>query len=399
MRSWRTPVAALAAIALVTAACGGNDATTPDAGDSTQATEAPGDDDTGDGGTDAPTDQVYVPIEGLSGNLTGAGATFPNPVFQDWAFFYNVDVQSGVNVNYQSIGSGGGIEQFLLQTIDFGSSERYLRDDTLEEAAADRGCAAIQFPVLFGAVTIAFGDDQFDDLVLSAEVIADIFQRNITTYDDPAIAELNPERDLPDVEIIPVHRSDGSGTTSVFTTYLEWAAGDGSGDKPAGTEASNWTLGSGTEVQWPAGTIGGQGNEGVTAGTQQNPGGLGYVNQAYAIVNDLPTARIVNSDGNAVKATLEATTEALEVLTVPDNFQFDILGVGGDGFPIVGANWIFTWECGYEATTADMLVDYWTWATQTDQATELARELGYAPLGSGLRARVLDAIQRTGSED
>jgi phosphate transport system substrate-binding protein len=340
-----------------------------------------------------------VPIEGLSGNLTGAGATFPNPVFQDWAFFYNADVQPGVNVNYQSIGSGGGIEQFLLQTVDFGSSERYLRDDTLAEAAADRGCAAIQFPVLFGAVTIAFGDDQFDDLVLTAEVIADIFQRNITNYNDPAIAELNPGRDLPDIEIIPVHRSDGSGTTSVFTTYLEWAAGDGSNDKPEGTEASNWALGSGTEVQWPAGTIGGQGNEGVTAGTQQNPGGLGYVNQAYAIVNQLPTALVINSDGNPVKATLEATTEALEVLTVPDSFQFDILGVGGQGFPIVGANWIFTYECGYDANTTDMLVDYWTWATQTDQATELARELGYAPLGSSLRPRVLEAIQRTGSQD
>ena len=322
----------------------------------------------------------------LSGNLEGAGATFPNPVFQEYQFEYTGSVQPGVSINYQSIGSGGGIEQFLLQTVDFGSSERYLRDDTLAEAAEARGCEAIQFPVLFGAVTIAFGDEQFDGLVLDAETIAGIFQREITNYNDPRIAALNPDFDLPDLDIIPVHRSDGSGTTSVFTTYLDDAA-------------DNWTLGSGTEVQWPADTIGGQGNEGVTAGTQQNEGGLGYVNQAYALVNDLPTAAIINADGNAVQATLEATTEALEVLEIPDSFQFDILGVGGQGFPIVGANWIFAWECGYDENTAEILKDYWTWATQSDEANALATDLGYAPLGEGLKPRVQAAIDRINSAE
>lgn len=348
-------IALAATIALTAAACGG-------------------DSDAGVGGED------------LSGTLEGAGATFPNPVFQDWAFDYSADVEPGVTINYQSIGSGGGIEQFLLQTVDFGSSERYLRDEDLEEGEAERGCAAIQFPVLFGAVTLAFGDDQFEGLVLDAETIAAIFQRDITHYNDPAIAALNPDFDLPNQEIIPVHRSDGSGTTSVFTTYLEDAAG-------------NWTLGSGTEVNWPADTVGGQGNEGVTQGVQQNEGGIGYVNQAYAIVNDLPTAAVVNADGNAVQATLEATTEALEVLEIPDNFQFDILGVGGGGFPIVGANWIFAWECGYDDNTAAMLQSYWTWATQSDTAIDLALELGYAPLGEGLRPRVQDAIDRINSQE
>ncbi|MFN3708788.1 phosphate ABC transporter substrate-binding protein PstS [Microcella sp.] len=322
----------------------------------------------------------------LSGNLEGAGASFPNPVFQEYQFVYSSDVQPGVTINYQSIGSGGGIEQFLLQTVDFGSSERYLRDEDLAAAEEGRGCAAIQFPVLFGAVTLAFGDEQFEGLVLDAETIAGIFQREITNYNDPAIAALNPDFDLPDLEIIPVHRSDGSGTTSVFTTYLEDAA-------------SNWTLGSGTEVQWPSGTVGGQGNEGVTAGIEQNEGGIGYVNQAYALVNDLPTAAIVNADGNAVQATLEATTEALEVLEIPDTFQFDILGVGGNGFPIVGANWIFAYECGYEQNTADMLIDYWTWATQSEEANQLAADLGYAVLGDSLKPRVLEAIERINSAE
>jgi phosphate transport system substrate-binding protein len=384
VKIWKKAIVLLLAMSLIAAACG-------DDGDSTTTTAAGATDTTAGGTPDEPGD--------LSGTIEGAGATFPNPVFQDWAFEYTGDVQPGVSINYQSIGSGGGIEQFLLQTVDFGASERYLRDDTLEEARADRGCPAIQVPILFGSVTIAFGDDQFDGLILDAETIAAIFQRDITTYDDPAIAALNPDRDLPDLDIIPVHRSDGSGTTSVFTTYLEWAAGDGSTtDGVEGVEADNWTLGSGTEVQWPAGTVGGQGNEGVTAGTQQNPGGLGYVNQAYALINDLPTAAIINSDGNAVQATIEATTEALEVLEVPDSFQFDILGVGGGGFPITGAVWIFVWECGYDENTAAILKDYWTWATQSDTAIQLATDLGYAPLGTGLRARVADALERINIE-
>ncbi|KGM13080.1 phosphate ABC transporter substrate-binding protein PstS [Cellulomonas bogoriensis] len=361
--------ALVASSALVLTACGG-DGDLPDA-------PAPGATATDDGDA-ADGDQ-------LSGALDGAGATFPNPVFQDWAFEYSGSVQPGVSINYQGIGSGGGIEQFLLQTVDFGSSERYLRDEDLDEAAEARGCEAIQFPVLFGAVTIAFGDEQLADLVLDAEAIAGIFQRDITNYNDPAIAELNPDMDLPDMEIIPVHRSDGSGTTSVFTTYLDHTA-------------ENWELGAGTEVQWPADTIGGQGNEGVTQGIQQNAGGVGYVNQAYALVEDLPTARVINDDGNAVSATLEATTEALEVLDIPDNFQFDILDVAGEGFPIAGANWIFVWECGYDENTGAMLRDYWTWATQSDEARDLAEELGYAPLGEGLRARVAESIDRINSQ-
>jgi phosphate transport system substrate-binding protein len=373
MRRSRLLITALSALALVAAACGGGamDETTTTQGQTT---------------TTAAGATTTAPPAALEGNLDGAGATFPNPVYQDWSFEYSTQVQPGVQINYQSIGSGGGIEQFLLQTVDWGTSERYLRDDTLAEARESRGCDALQWPVLFGAVEVAFGDDQFDDLILSGDVVADIFETRITNFNDPAIAALNPGRDLPDLPMTVVHRSDGSGTTSVFTTYLE-------------NDTDTWTLGSGTEVQWPAGTIGGQGNEGVTAGIQQNPGGIGYINQAYAIVNELPTAQIINSDGNPVKATLEATSEALEVLEIPDNFQFDILGVGGGGYPIVGAVWNFTWECGYEGNTAELLRDYWTWAVSDPTAIELALELGYAPLGEGLRARVLEAIIRTGSLD
>jgi phosphate transport system substrate-binding protein len=373
MRNWRTLTALLAAISLLAAACGTADGGMPQA-----PADLAGDNDPSDavqgGGSDA---------GGLEGELTGAGATFPTPLYQDWTFEYTETVQPGVRVNYQSIGSGGGIEQFLSQTVDWGTSERYLRDDALAEAREARGCDAIQVPMVHGSVVVAFNDPHLDGLVLDAEAIAGIFQREITSFSDTRIAELNPDRDLPDIDMIPVHRSDGSGTTSVFTTYLEHTA-------------PNWTLGSGTEVQWPAGTVGGQGNEGVTAAIVQNPGGVGYVNQAYALENDMPQAAVVNTDGNAVYPTLEATSEAVEGFDVPASFQFDILDVGGEGFPITGTVWNFYWECGYDDNTASLLRDFWTWAL-TD-GDEFALQLGYAPLGEGIKAQVLEAIQRINVE-
>jgi phosphate transport system substrate-binding protein len=372
MRNSRTLAAALLALSLLAAACGGdNGGLLEGRGDVGDDTADQTQDDDGDGGTG-----------GVSGGLTGAGATFPTPLYQDWIAEYE-SIQPAVTINYQSIGSGGGIEQFLSQTVDWGTSERYLRDDALEEARDARGCDAIQVPMVYGSVVVAFNDDQFDGLVLDAEAIAGVFQREITNFNDPRIAELNPDRDLPDQDMVPVHRSDGSGTTSVFTTYLEDAA-------------SNWTLGSGTEVQWPAGTVGGQGNEGVTASVLQNPGGVGYVNQSYALENDLPQAAVINVDGNEVYPTLESTSEAVEGLDVPDNFQFDILRVGGDGYPITGTVWNFYWECGYDQNTEALLKDFWTWALTNGD--EFALQLGYAPLGEGIKARVLEALQRINLE-
>jgi phosphate transport system substrate-binding protein len=383
MRTFSRRAAVLVAASLLAAACGGGNGVTegPTAGDADTdtadqaAAEGEPDDD-----TDTDTDGELP-----EGSLVGAGATFVNPIFVDWIFEYQDVRHAGADINYQSIGSGGGIEQFLLETVDFGASERYLRDDTLAEAEETRGCPAIQFPIVFGSVTIAFHDEELDGLVLDGTTIAKIFQREITTYDDPAIQELNPDRELPAQDIIPVHRSDGSGTTSVFTTYLE-----------QDDAVEGWELGSGTEVQWPAGTIGGQGNEGVAAAIQQNPGGLGYLNQAYVIEQGFPQAQILNADGTPVTATLEATQEGAEVAEIPDNFQFDILNIGGEGFPITGTAWVFVWECGYDETTETLLKDFWTWAVA--EGGPLAEELGYAPLGPSLQERVLDAIDRINSQ-
>jgi phosphate transport system substrate-binding protein len=383
MRTFSRRAAVLVAASLLAAACGGGNGVTegPTAGDT--------DTDTADqaAAEGEPDDGSDTDSEQPAGSLVGAGATFVNPIFVDWILDgYQANVNPNADINYQSIGSGGGIEQFLLETVDFGASERYLRDDTLAEAEETRGCPAIQFPIVFGSVTIAFNDEQFDGLILDGTTIGDIFERRITKYDDPAIQELNPDRDLPDMDIIPVHRSDGSGTTSVFTTYLD-----------LDRSVEGWTLGNGTEVQWPAGTIGGQGNEGVAAAIQQNPGALGYLNQAYVLEQGFPQAQVINADGKPITATLEATTEAAEEAEVPDNFQFDILDIGGDGFPITGTAWVFVWECGYDETTEALLKDFWTWAVT--EGGSYAEDLGYAPMGPSLQERVLEAIDRINSQN
>ncbi|MDT0305438.1 phosphate ABC transporter substrate-binding protein PstS [Streptomyces sp. DSM 44917] len=319
----------------------------------------------------------------LDGRLTGAGATFPEPLFAEWMTYYGEHVETGAGIDYQAVGSGGGIEQFLAGTVDFGSSERYLEESELEVAADVRGCPAVQFPVIFGAVVIAMNDEALDGLILTPEVIAGIYDRSITRYDDPAIAELNPDLALPGEEIVPVHRSDGSGTTFVFTHYLT-------------TEVPSWAenYSAGTDIAWHEDTRGGDGNEGVTRTVRDNPGGLGYVNQSYALSNNLATARVVNADDTPVAPTLAATTAASEEAEIPDDFQFAIDGIGGDGYPITGANWIFAYECGYDEDTAALLRDFWTWTLSDATADQSAAALGYAPMGRALKTRVIEEITR-----
>lgn len=361
MRNGRSKLAVLAAIPLLAAACSNGD------GDSSEA------------GTDGGE---------LSASLTGAGASFPDPLFQDWIYSYGEDVQPGVEINYQSVGSGAGIEQFLEQTVDFGSSEEHLGEEELAVAAENRGCEAVQFPVVFGSVVIALNNPDLDGLVLDAETIAGIYSTEITTFDDPAIAELNPDMDLPSDEIVPVHRSDSSGTTAVFTHYLS-------------TEVESWAdeYGEGKELDWAGGLVGGQQNDGVAQGINQNPGGLGYLNQSFAQEAGLAVASVVNADGNPIEPTLEATIAASDEADVPENFQFAIDDIGGEGYPIAGTNWIFTYTCGYEDATADALIDFWTWALTDESAQEVAGDLGYAPLGPELTERVIAELGKTNAEN
>lgn len=323
----------------------------------------------------------------LSADLLGAGASFPAPIYLEWIAEYTTNVQPGVSVNYQSIGSGGGVEQFIGQQTDFGASDAFLKDDETADAQAARGCDPVHIPTVFGAVSLGYNLEGVDSLTLSGPVLADIFLGNVDNWSDAAIVDLNPGVALPDEDIIVAHRSDGSGTTSIFTTYLssvsdDWANGPGAGK----------------EVEWPApNSVGGEKNDGVAAQIQQNPGAIGYIELSYAITNNIPVADMVNDDGNAITPTLESTAAAADGIEIPDDLRFNILNVGGQGYPIAGATWLLVWTCGYDAETEAVLKDFITW--DLTQGDALAEELLYSPLPASLEARALAKVDLINSEN
>jgi phosphate transport system substrate-binding protein len=335
----------------------------------------------------APTEASSGGGSELSADLLGAGASFPAPIYLEWIAEYTSNVQPGVSINYQSIGSGGGVEQFIGQQTDFGGTDAYLKEDEFADAQAARGCDPIHIPTVFGAVSIGYNLEGVEGLTLSGPVLADIFLGNIDNWSDPAIADLNPGVTLPDEDIIVAHRSDGSGTTSIFTTYLSsvssaWANGPGAGK----------------EVEWPApNSVGGEKNDGVAAQIQQNPGAIGYIELSYAITNDIPVADMINEDGNAVTPTLASTAAAADGIEIPDDLRFNILNVGGEGYPIAGATWVLAWTCGYDAETEEALKDFLTWNLTEGDA--LAEELLYSPLSSSLEVRALAKVDLINSEN
>jgi phosphate transport system substrate-binding protein len=374
----RVSIGAVAAI-FIAAACGGSAGSpapgtpgmTPGNG-TPGATLAP---------ADTPTPQT--PDNGLSADLTGAGASFPSPIYLEWIGAFQSE-NPGVRIDYRSIGSSGGREQFIAQQVDFGGSDAFMNDEAIAEATTARGCEPLHIPTVFGGVAIAYNVQGLAELTLDGETIAQIALGNITNINDPAIAALNEGVDLPDQQLTWVHRSDGSGTTSIFTGYLanvsqEWAD----------------QVGSGSEVEWPTG-IGGDQNDGVAAVIQQQPGGIGYVSYEFVAEAGIPVAAVVNADGNAVSPSSESVSTAADTVDVPEDFRFRILGVGGDGYPIAGATWILAWTCGYDANVAEALQGWLRWSLE--DGDDLAVELNYAPLSDELKQRVLDHIERINEE-
>jgi phosphate transport system substrate-binding protein len=361
----------------VLTACGGAATTEPTSAPQAQPTTTLG------MTTSGPTP---MPGTELHADLLGAGASFPAPIYLEWIAEYTTNVQPGVSINYQSIGSGGGVEQFIGQQTDFGASDAFLSDAEIADATAARGCAPTHIPTVFGAVAIGYNLEGVEGLTLSGPVLADIFLGNINNWSDSAIADLNPGLTLPDEDIIVAHRSDGSGTTNIFTTYLSsvsqaWADGPGAGK----------------EVEWPApNSVGGEKNDGVAAQIQQNPGAIGYIELSYAITNNIPVADMINADGNAIKPTLASTAAAADGLDIPDDLRFNILGVGGQGYPIAGATWLLAWSCGYDDNVAAALKDWITW--DLTQGDALAEELLYSPLAESLQQRALAKVELINSE-
>jgi len=307
--------------------------------------------------------------------INGAGATFPYPIYSKWFDAY-AKVDPSVRFNYQSIGSGGGQKQILAQTVDFGASDGPMSDDNLAKAPGK----LLHIPTVAGAVVMTYNLEGSPALKLDGEAIADIYLGKIKKWNDPKIAALNASAHLPDGDIVVVHRSDGSGTTFIYTDYLSKVSPE-------------WKqkVGNNTSVNWPAG-LGGKGNEGVSGQVKQTPNSIGYVELIYALQNKMPYAELKNAAGEFVQPTLESVTAALATAEVPDDFRFSMTNAPGkDAYPIAGATWILVYQEQKDATKGKKLVEFLKWA-ETD-GEKMAKDLNYAPLPETLQQRVLKRIE------
>jgi phosphate transport system substrate-binding protein len=299
-------------------------------------------------------------------SLTGAGATFPNPIYTKWFDAYNK--KTGVQINYQSIGSGGGIRQFTEGTVDFGASDGPMNESQIQAVNGN----VLHVPTVLGAVAVTYNLPSLGatQLKFDGNVLVDIFMGRITKWNDAKIAALNPGVKLPDTDLIVVHRSDGSGTTYVFTDYLnkfsrEWK------DK----------VGYATSVNWPVG-LGGKGNEGVTQQVKQTEGALGYVELIYAISNKLPYAVIKNATGNFVSPSLESVTAAAAgaKLEKDTDFRVSVTNAPGEqAYPISSFTWLLVKKDNKDAAKAKLIRDFLAWMI-TPEAQKMAADLHYAPL-------------------
>jgi len=306
--------------------------------------------------------------------INGAGATFPYPIYSKWFDEY-AKVDPSVRFNYQSIGSGGGQKQILAQTVDFGASDGPMSDDNLAKAPGK----LLHIPTVAGADVVAYNLPGNPVLKLDPDAIAGVFLGQIKKWNDPKIAALNPGIKLPYQDIVVVHRSDGSGTTYIWTDYLSKIS-------------SEWKqkVGTNTSVNWPTG-LGGKGNEGVAGQIKQTPGALGYVELIYAVQNKMPYADMKNASGEFMKASLESITAAMATAQIPDDFRFSMTNAPGkDAYPIAGATWLLVYEQQKDAMKGKKLVEFLKWAMKDGE--KMARDLQYAPLPEKVQERVLKRV-------
>lgn len=300
--------------------------------------------------------------------LNGAGATFPYVIYSKWFDVYHT--KTNIEFNYQSIGSGGGIKQVIEGTVDFGATDGPMTPEQLNDAKTKQGTDILHVPTVLGAVVVTYNlPDAGKELKLTSEVLAGIFLGEITKWNDAKIARLNPGVKLPDQQIIVAHRSDGSGTSFIFTDYL--------------TKVSkSWEtkVGRGTSVNWPAG-LGGKGNEGVSGLVKQTPGAIGYVELAYAVKNNLPYASLKNKAEKFVSPTLESVTAAAAGASknMPEDLRVSITDAEGkDSYPISGFTWLLVYKNMKDKQKGEALVTFLKWAMTDGQS--YAKGLLYAPL-------------------
>ena len=314
--------------------------------------------------------------------LNGAGATFPNPMYSKWFSAYH-NAHSQVQINYQAIGSGGGIRQVTEGTVDFGASDMPMTDDQLKEAQAKLKTTILNIPTVMGAVVPAYHiPGVTGELKFTPEILADIYLGKISNWNDPAISAANPGVKFPSQDIIVVHRSDGSGTTFIWTDYLSKVSSDWKG-----------TVGSGTSVKWPRG-MGGQHNEGVAGLIRQLPGSIGYVELIYAVQNNIPYGSVRNAAGNFLKASLEGVTAAAaSAPKMPADFRVSITNAPGkDAYPISSFTWLLIPAQSKDPAKGKILADFLNWMIGDGQKSTSA--LTYAPLPDSVVAKVRDAIKQ-----
>jgi len=301
--------------------------------------------------------------------INGAGATFPFPIYSKWFSAYN-KLHPDVQINYQSIGSGGGIKQISERTVDFGATDAPMTDAELQKAPG-----VLHIPTVMGAVVVVYNLPGTASLRLSSETLAGIFLGRIDKWSHAAIAQDNPGLKFPDTAIAVVHRSDGSGTTAVFTDYLakvspEWKSGPGAGKS----------------VNWPTG-LGGKGNEGVTATVKQTEGAIGYVELAYANQNKLPMVELRNRDGQWIKATLDTVSAAAAKAEIPPDYRVSITDAPGkDAYPIAAFTYLLVYKELTDPRKGEALVQFLWWAIHEGQ--KMAAALDYAPLPAPLVKKV-----------
>jgi phosphate transport system substrate-binding protein len=312
-------------------------------------------------------------------DLTGAGSSFAYPIYSKWAELYNQ--ATGVKINYQSIGSSGGIKQLSEEIVDFGASDGPMTD---EQIAAAKGGPILHFPTVLGGVSITYNLPEVNrPLRFTGPVLADIYLGRITKWDDPQIASLNRGVKLPNRDIVVVHRSDGSGTTFIFTDYLSsvssaWASG------PAKAQSINWPIG-----------LGGKGSDGVSGQVKQLPGAIGYVELSYARKNNMPSALIQNAAGEWISPTLESVTAAaagaVAKLPATTDYRISIVNPQGRGaYPISSFTWILIYQHQRDPAKAKRLIDFLRWAYTNGES--VAGSLDYAPLPRSMLAQLQQRI-------
>jgi phosphate transport system substrate-binding protein len=305
--------------------------------------------------------------------INGAGATFPYPLYSKWFYEYS-NANPGVKFNYQSIGSGGGIKQVTAGTVDFGATDAPMTEEEMGKLPG----AILHIPTAMGAVVVVYNLDKVETgLKMTPDVLAGIFLGKITKWNDPKIVELNKGVTLPNADIVVAHRSDGSGTTDIFTNYLS-------------TVNTGWktTVGAGKAVNWPVG-LGGKGNEGVAGVVKQTPGAVGYVELAYAKQNKMNVASLRNREGNFVLPTLEATSAAAAGVakSMPDDFRVSLVDAPGkESWPISGLTWLLVYKEQKDPAKGKALVQFLKWAIRDGQKMEAA--LDYAAIPTPVAEKV-----------